>query len=342
MNRRRSPGMMDALKLAGALFVLVLVSAWGEGKPLAVGHIGITVSDLDRAVDFYTRVLDFEKVDETEFHRESFDHLTGVFGARVRIANLKLGDETVQLTEYLTPAGRPVPADSRSQDLWFQHIAIVVRDMDAAYQRLRDHRVKPISTEPQTIPDWNQAAAGIRAFYFRDPDNHALELIYFPPGKGDPRWQQEPESLFLGIDHTAIAVSDTEASLSFYRDLLGLDVAGESLNYGIEQEHLNHVFGSRVHITGLRAPSGPGIEFLEYLAPRDGRPRPADAGQNDILSWQTAILVEDINSLFGELVDNRTPLVSSDIVSVDGLAREDSRAIVVRDPDGHAVELIQP
>ena len=36
------------------------------------------------------------------------------------------------------------------------------------------------------------------------------------------------------------------------------------------------VFGARLHITALRASAGPGIEFLEYLAPRDGRPYPQD------------------------------------------------------------------
>ena len=91
--------------------------------------------------------------------KEAFDRLTGVFGARVRIADLRLGEETLRLTQYLTPQGRPIPVDSRSNDHWFQHIAIVVRDMDTAYARLRPHRVLPVSTAPQTLPEWNKAAA---------------------------------------------------------------------------------------------------------------------------------------------------------------------------------------
>ena len=75
------------------------------------------------------------------------------------------------------------------------------------------------------------------------------------------------DKLFLGIDHTAIVISDTDASLRFYRDVLGLQVVGESENYGPEQERLNNVFGARLRITSLRAASGPGVEFLEYLAP---------------------------------------------------------------------------
>ena len=101
------------------------------------------------------------------------------------------------------------------------------------------------------------------------------------------------DRLFLGIDHTAIVVWDTDASLRFYGDLLGMRVAGESENYGTEQEHLNNVFGAHLRITALRGAQGPGIELLEYLAPRDGRPSPADANASDIDHRQTVILVAE-------------------------------------------------
>jgi len=71
--------------------------------------------------------------------------------------------------------------------------------------------------------------------------------------------------VFLGIDHTAIVVDDTNASLRFYRDTLGMQVAGESENYEVEQEHLNNVFGARLRITALRAAKGPGIELKRAL-----------------------------------------------------------------------------
>ena len=73
--------------------------------------------------------------------------------------------------------------------------------------------------------------AASKPFYFKDPDGHPLEILEFPTGKGNPKWHRETEDLFLGIDHTAIVVKDTEASLELYRDYLGLEVAGESENY---------------------------------------------------------------------------------------------------------------
>lgn len=302
----------------------------------AVDAIGITVSDVDRAVEFFSRVLSFEKVSETEVWGPEHERLHGVFGMRTRTVRMRLGDEFIELTEYLTPQGRPIPADSRSNDRWFQHIAIIVRDMDHAYQILRDHRVEHASPSPHRLPDWNPAAGWIKAFYFKDPDGHPLEILEFPEGKGNPKWHRETDDLFLGIDHTAIVVGDTEESLSFYRDRLGLRVAGESENYGPEQERLNNVFGARLRITALRAPEGPGIEFLEYLAPSDGRPMPTDVRPNDLFHWQTVLVTSDARSLESRLRRAKDWFVSPDVIDL----REGS-AFLVRDPDGHAVKLVE-
>ena len=214
-------------------------------------------------------------------------------------------------------------------------------DMDKAYQQLRAHKVQHTSTGPQRIPDWNKAAAGVRAFYFKDPDGHNLELIYFPSGKGNPKWQQTNGRLFLGIDHTAIAVSDTDCSLQFYRDILGMKLAGESENYGTEQEHLNNVFGSRVRISGLRTNSGPGVEFLDYLTPTDGRPMPSDTRANDLWHWQTAMRVGRADAAAEKLKAARSRFVSPGVAAIPDQALGVSKGFLVRDPDGHALQLFE-
>jgi catechol 2,3-dioxygenase-like lactoylglutathione lyase family enzyme len=297
----------------------------------AVADVGMTVGDLDRSVAFFTSILDFETVDEHTAAGAAFASLEGVAGARARVARLRLGGETLELTQYLSPLGRAVPADSRSHDRWFQHVAIIVSDMYRAYARLRAHHVTHASNAPQTLPEWNRAAAGIKAFYFKDPDGHALEILEFPPGKGDPRWQRagdaspDPDGkgpLFLGIDHTAIVVADTDRSLRLYRDALGLRIAGESDNYGSEQEHLNAVFGAHLRITSLRAAAGPGIELLEYLAPGDGRPAPNDERSNDLIHWQTRLVTADPEGT---------------AASAQRAGARPVTARLFRDPDGHAI-----
>ncbi|HWP64349.1 MAG TPA: VOC family protein [Candidatus Limnocylindria bacterium] len=315
-----------------ALLFVLLVTGLAEARVAAVEAIGMTVSDLRRSVAFYTAVLDFEPLAEVEVAGEPYERLLGVFPVRLRMARLGLGDERIELTEYVTPRGRPAPLDAQSNDRWFQHVAIVVRDMDAAYRRVAAHGVTHVSPEPQRLPDWNAQAGGIRAFYFRDPDGHPLELIWFPSGKGDARWQRPTKRLFLGIDHTAIATADTDASLAFYRDRLGLRVVGESRNSGPEQERLNAVRGARLRITALRAPRGPGIELLEYLAPGTGRPYPRDARPNDLLHWQTRVSVTAPATLDA----------LGRPVAVPDRSLGYARAVAVRDPDGHYLEVVTP
>jgi catechol 2,3-dioxygenase-like lactoylglutathione lyase family enzyme len=323
------------------LLILALGSLWAQPQVQGLDSIGLTVSDLDRSVDFYTRVLTFEKVSERETSGSEYEHLVGIFGVRARVARLRLGDEYLELTEFLVPRGRPAPIDSRSNDRSFQHVAIIVSDMDRAYQRLRELKVQHASPEPQRLPDWNRDAGGIRAFYFRDPDGHPLEVLQFPEGKGRPKWHTNNGRLFLGIDHTAIVITDTMASLHFYRDLLGLKVAGESENYGPEQERLNNVFGARLRITAVRGESGPGIEFLEYLAPRDGRPYPPDEKPNDLVHWQTRLVSQSAGETAGELTQARSNFLSSGVVDIPDGVPDIQKAFIVRDPDGHAVEIVE-
>ena len=323
------------------LIALLVVSlALDRARAITVEGVGVTVSDMDRAVVFYS-ALTFEKISDTEVMGDSYEHLEGVFGARMRVVRMRLGEEHIDLIQYLAPPGRPIPIDSRSNDLWFQHIAIVVRDMDEAFAKLRQLKVQFVSTAPQTLPPSIPAAAGIKAFYFRDPDQHNLEVIYFPAGKGDPRWQQKTDKLFLGIDHTAIGISSTEKSLKFYRDLLGMRKAGESENFGTEQEHLNQVEGAHLRITGMRGETGPGVEFLEYLAPRDGRPRPSDTRANDVVHWQTVISTDDVEAVARKLAEAHAGFVSSAVVELPKDHSMFAKGALVRDPDGHDVLLIQ-
>lgn len=283
---------MRALR-AALLLVAVACAAPGRGRVVAVE---LAVSDLDRSIAFYENILTFR-----------------LDGRTKSTARLRLGEESIVLTLAATGHEVSLPSDSRSNDLWFQHLALVVRDMDAAYRRLLDHGVRAISMDgPERIPDWNPNAGGIRAYYFLDPDRHPLELIEFPREKGEARWHAPSGRLFLGIDHTAIAVSNTERSVAFYRGAIGLDVRGSSDNHGIEQERLSGVPGAHVKITSLRGSEGPGIELIEYLTPCCGRRLDRDAGRVRADPW---------------IVHAAQP----------GSGR--STGVLLHDPDGHAIEI---
>jgi catechol 2,3-dioxygenase-like lactoylglutathione lyase family enzyme len=347
--------MSARLRLAPALLVTLLgvalalhMSPSGAGSTVnpaptspvsAVGGVAIPVADMDRSVAFYSTVLFFDTVSDVQTSGPSIDRLLGVTGARVRVVTMRLGAERIELVEYLGRNGRPVPDDARSNDRSFQHIAIVVNDMDQAYLWLRRHRVEQTSPEPQRLPDWNPNTGGIRAFGFKDPDGHALEILQFPAGKGDARWQRPSDRVFLGIDHTAIVVSDTEKSLKLYRDTLGLRIAGGSESSGPEQERLSSVPGARLRITTLRATEGPAIELLEYLAPRDGRPYPRDARGEDLVRWHTLLVITDADAAAIKLAAASEMSDRPAIISIFDAAPSFRRAIALHDLDGHALQL---
>src|SRR5215472_14110227 len=110
------------LVLAAAILLSVLSLHVGHAQERSsavqrVKTIGFTVGDIDREASFFA------------------DALVGVFNANMRIVQLKLGEQVIELTQYVSPpTGRNIPVWSNSNDAWFQHMAIVVGDMDAAYK----------------------------------------------------------------------------------------------------------------------------------------------------------------------------------------------------------------
>lgn len=319
------------------IFLFITVSL--DASKVIVKAIGITVSDMERSISFYHDLLDFEILEDKEVTGENYQHLFGIFGLRVRLVTMKLKNENIVLKQFLTPTGRPIPIDSRSNDLWFQHIAITVSDMKAAFERLQKHHVLQISPSPQILPEWNPNVHGIQAIYFKDPDGHPLELLKFPPGKGHPKWQKNKQNLFLGIDHTAIGVKNTQESLKLYRDLLGFKVVGESVNYGIEQQYLTNVFGAKVRITSLLGEGGPGVEFLEYLSPSDGREMPSTSRSNDLWAWHIHVAVDDIEKKSSDLMDKKYRMVSNQLQKFPNQELQMENGMLFQDPDGHSLLL---
>ncbi len=328
-----------------ALPLLVLFTGPSEAQVAvqSVASVGFTVSDMDRSIAFYRDVLTFTPLSDVEVDGPEYDQFWGMFGVRARVVKLQLGEQQLVLTEFLSPPDlRPIPMPSYSHDLWFQHCAIVVRDMAAAWAQLRKHHARQVSPRPQTIPRSNVAAAGIKAMKFRDPDGHNLELLWFPDGKGHPRWQRSGTDLFMGIDHTAMTVRSTENSTKFYRDLLGMTVSGGTLNMGATQQYLDSLPGARTRVTGL-APklNPPSLEFLEYELPTAGRPFPIDSHPTDLWHWQTTLVVSDLEAAASALRD-AAQFVSSGVVTLPDKSMGFGKGFLVRDPDGHVMQVVSP
>ena len=79
-----------------------------------VKMIGFTVADVDRETVFFTKVLPFEKMSDFRVTGSEYDKMEGVFNANMRIVHLKLGEQVVELTQYVSPpTGRPIPGPTR-------------------------------------------------------------------------------------------------------------------------------------------------------------------------------------------------------------------------------------
>jgi catechol 2,3-dioxygenase-like lactoylglutathione lyase family enzyme len=306
---------------------------------MRIGRISFTTGDADRLGAFYQQAFGFEAM-ETEHHGGTgFGQLTGVDGAQARALPLRLGEETIELLAF-TPSGAPYPADVGCNDPRFQHIAIVVADMETAYLRLRTCEGWTAITRPgpQRLP---AGSGAVTAFKFRDPEGHPLELIAFPPDKVPPRWREAPHrhGPCLGIDHSAIVVSGTARSAAFYQRGLGFSVVGGSLNRGREQEQFDAVPGAVVEVTALnpRAENSPHLELLCYRSPRPARSGPAALRSNDIAATRLTLEVDDLRALEHTLAA-RVPFILTGTVAL-----QDSRrpALLIRDPDGHAPLLLE-
>jgi catechol 2,3-dioxygenase-like lactoylglutathione lyase family enzyme len=209
------------------------------------------------------RLLSPDLAGLVEFYRS-------VFGARVLQSGVALGEERIEIA----PAETPDRDEFAANETGFQHFAIVVADIDAAYAHLRGFGGwRPISLSgPERLP---KASGRGAAFKFRDPEGHPLELLQFALASVPPHWAARiaaaPERLFHGLDHTALTVSDGEASRAFYARL-GLECAHRHTNAGVEQRRLDGFVDApdvSVEILSLSPADGarPRIELLAYRAP---------------------------------------------------------------------------
>jgi catechol 2,3-dioxygenase-like lactoylglutathione lyase family enzyme len=223
--------------------------------------IGLTTMDAHELADFYEKAFNFRRLATNRFSGAEFERLVNVEGGADSIT-LGLGDERIELLEFDRP-GEPYPKDTSSSDLIFQHFAIVVTDIDKAYQRLRTvGGWTAISRDgPQRLP---KTSGGVSAFKFRDPDGHPIELLAFPDDRVPARWTRFGRDLYLGIDHSALSISDSAVSIAFYKGL-GFCVSETSLNRGPEQARLDGMCEPQVEVTALTlSQATPHIELLSY------------------------------------------------------------------------------
>ena len=204
--------------------------------------------------------------------------LLGLEGGGERLP-MRIGGQRVDLDRFDRP-GRPYPVDANAADLRFQHLALVTDDVVSAWARAKAYGATPISAHgPVTLP---ASSGGVTAIKFRDPEGHPLEFLQFARD-ADSAWQGRG---ILGIDHSAISVADSGASLRFYTGL-GLKPGSATVNRGATQDALDGLADVVVDVVPLSPPRDtPHLELLGYRTP-PGRPA-APGAANDTAATRIA------------------------------------------------------
>ena len=227
-------------------------------SPLRIAGLRLNVADVGAATDFY-RALGF----------------TAAAPGRLTFGAVELA--------LVAAAGDAYPTPRAANDPWFQHFAVAVADIDAAAAIATAAGAIPISRGgPQRLP---ANTGGVTAFKFRDPDGHPLELSLIPGSA----WLRAalPGAVFLGVDHTAIAVADLAAAQAWY-ERRGFRPTGRSTNTGSEQDRLDGLDGVVVDIVALAPPgAGPHLELLCYRSPTPAARRAI--GDDDIAATVTLL-----------------------------------------------------
>jgi catechol 2,3-dioxygenase-like lactoylglutathione lyase family enzyme len=147
-------------------------------KVLGVDHTGITVSNLERSLEFWQNVLGFEFSHRAHQTSEMASEITGVPSAEIKLAVVKApGGHKIELLEYLAPADRKKHVDLRPCDVGHVHVAFTVENLDPLLEKIAVSGWKAAG-EPQTLTTGPNA--GKRVIYVRDPDGTTIEFMELP------------------------------------------------------------------------------------------------------------------------------------------------------------------
>ena len=150
-------------------------------KTIAADHTGITVSNLERSLEFWQNVLGFEFSHRAHQTSKMASEITGVPGAEIKLAVVKApGGHKIELLEYLAPPDRKQHVNLRPCDVGSVHVALTVDKLDAILEKIAASGWKAAG-KPQTLKTGPNA--GKRVVYVRDPDGTTIEFMQMPEAR---------------------------------------------------------------------------------------------------------------------------------------------------------------
>jgi catechol 2,3-dioxygenase-like lactoylglutathione lyase family enzyme len=146
-----------------------------------MNHVGISVSNLDRSIEFYRQMLGLELAGPIfPFAGPLFEQVMALENPQGRIGFLSNGSLQIELFEFSHPHSAPKDPDYSVADRGISHFCVEVTDLAGTYERLLAAGVRfhcPVLKFP----------SGIKATYGRDPDGNVFELLEMSQASSNSR-----------------------------------------------------------------------------------------------------------------------------------------------------------
>ena len=316
-----------------------------------VWHLGRVTGDLHRIVDFYHDLLRLDlrgARDPIPFYSVAAinEFVNAPVHAEFRAAFMPIQGTSAATTaqdqiyleafEYRNIDRRQVLPPLTSAGA--SSLRILVRDLDALMNAARTAGVSIVSAggRPVTVPAPAGLSGAARAIMLRDPDGYPVEVMEIAPAPASPA---DAASAVLGA-HMTVVVSDVAASVAFYRQLIGPELAVQGPSEWTTRaavSQLRNVPQIAYRDAWMRLPgSAIALELIEY---RDAGTPPYLPVFQDIGHGHVAFIVPDI-----EATAERMAALNATAISRSGTWTQinpTTRAVYTRDPDGFFLEILE-
>jgi len=319
-------------------------------------HVVINVSDLDRAVEFYEKVLPVRRQQRINGPAQAYLGLgieCGEFEGWVlenKLPAAPPGDfaaefpgRLMHLIEWKSPEPSGMPyAEANHIGIYRQNH--FVDNLDEAHANIVANGGRPYGPPSYIVltPD----GFGATAFAFRDPDGITLEMIGAPSPEGTDAYPGMMHHCNLNVRHL-------ETSYKFYRDVIGLDLSvylappeqppangslGDMLRNPDGSEFTDGQMQLAATLMGVRTDSRSPIDVLEWYKPKPyGKPY---ASPTNLGIMRVAFEVDDITAARERLViTGHAPVGPVEIWDMGELGER--KVVIFRDPDGIMLELVE-
>lgn len=305
-------------------------------RSVALETTSHTVEDLDRTVEFYKAVFGFIPfaANGRPLLNSAMSKLTDTPGATYRQAVLRLPYTGVVLRLMEFTGVERTTVKGGLTDSGQVGLRLFVGDMDAALVALQKAKAEILVPAPAPAGRRGAGRAGAAAttspalIVARDPDGYWLQIEH---GEGEPPSNIGAAAVSVLNTRVILVTADTDKKMAFYKDLLGMDLSAGTWRKmpagpGEIRQSISKDFGGANRT----------IELCEYR--NAGPSAPVKGRLQDAGTTMVSFIVRDLDDTLKALKDASLPIVSTNGESVT-LAK--LQRIIVRDPDGTYVELVQ-